>query len=274
MGQIMGYIEEGFDDSLADQSADSIRKSGSLSHVLTFFEWEYGVLPFTRAMAALLPGTLLADQRTTVLRFEAPQHYTSMLVELRYPTGNRGGWLQGLDSFFRDYLVPGALITIARTDNQHIFSITYEEQAETSDRLLVVDEKKNKLAFENVSYYCAVDSDMLLSQQQFGRLRNLKLFPMSDRRKGEMMLEHVFETVGDPIGTRTEPRNRATLDTLLVAMNVLRPASKDYMRHLLKESDLYTPDPSIDGAWQFTPPPAEAEDQDEDEDDLYDDDEE
>jgi hypothetical protein len=277
MGQIMGYIEEGFDDSLANQSADSIRKSGSLSHILTFFEWEYGVLPFTRAIAALLPSALLSDQRTTALRFEVPQHYTSSLVELRYPTGNRGGWLQGLDNFFRDYLVPGAMMTISRTENQHIFTITYEELGEQSERLLVVDEKKNKLAFENVTYYCLVDTDQLLTQQQFGRLRNLKLFPMGDRRKGDMLIEHVFETIGDPVGTRNEPRNRTTLGKLVVAMNVLRPASKDYVLQLLKDNEQFAPDPEIPDSWLYTPPPAADDDvveEDEDDDDLYDDDEE
>ena len=68
MGQLAGYLEEGFDDSLAEQSADSIRKSGTLSHILTFFEWEYGVLPYSKAIAALLPNALLSDQRSAVLR--------------------------------------------------------------------------------------------------------------------------------------------------------------------------------------------------------------
>ena len=271
MGQIMGYIEEGFDDSLVAQSADSIRKGGTINHILSFFEWEYGVLPFTRAMAALLPQTLLADQRTTILRFEVPQHYTSALVELRYPTGNRGGWLQGMDTFFRDYLVPGALIMISRTEQQHIFTITYEEQPESTDRLLVVDEKKNKLVFENVNYYCAVDSDILLTQPQYGRLRNLKLFPMGDRRKADQMLEHVFETISDPVGTRAEPRYRTTESKLLVAMNVLRPTSTEYLLHLLKDSDLYAPDQELAGSWLYTPPPT-TETDDEDEEEIYDED--
>jgi hypothetical protein len=272
MGQIMGYIEEGFDDSLKSQSAEAIRKSGSVSHHISFFEWEYGVLPFTRAMAALFPQTLLAEQRTTVLRFEVPQHYTSALVELRYPTGNRGGWLQGLDTFFREYLVPGALITITRTEQQHIFTITYEEQAETTERLLVVDEKKNKLIFENVNYYCAVDSDVLLTQAAFGRLRNLKLFPMGDRRKGDVMLEHVFETIADPVGTRAEPRYRTAESKLLVAMNVLRPTSNDYLQHLLKDNDLYAPDSDNPGAWLYTPPPSTESAEEEEDEDYYDDD--
>jgi hypothetical protein len=273
MGQITGYLEEGFDDSLAEQSAESIRKGGSLSHILTFFEWEYGILPYTKAMAALLPTPQLSDQRTAVLRFESPQHYTSTLAELRYPTGNRGGWLQGLEEFFREHLVPGALITLARTAEPHIFTITYEEQEATQDRLLVLDEKKNKFAFANVSYYAAVDEDMLVNQQRYGRLRNLKSLPMSERRKGDATLEHVFETVGEPVGSRSEPRYQAATDDLFVALNVLRPASREYLQHLLDDGDLF--ENSGGDTWAYTPPPAEVDEAEEEEDDdmFYDDDE-
>jgi hypothetical protein len=272
MGQITGYLEEGFDDSLEEQSVDSIRKAGTLSHILTFFEWEYGVLPFTRALAALLPAPLLHDQRTAVLRVESPQHYTSALVELRYPTGNRGGWLAGLEGFFHEHLVPGALITLARTEDSHAFTLVYEEQPETTDRLLVLDEKKNKFAFDNVTYFCAVDTDMLLSQQSYGRLRNLKSMPMADRRKSEAVIEHVFETIGDPVGTRATPRNRARFSTLLVAMNVLRPASASYLLHLLRDGEHFEPDVSNPDIWYFNPPPVVDDEEDEDEEE-YDDDE-
>jgi hypothetical protein len=271
MGQLTGYLEEGFDDSTAEQSIESIRSSGTLSHVLTFFEWEYGILPYTKALAALLPTPLLQDQRTAVLRFESPQHYSSALTELRHPTGNRGGWLQGLEEFFHEHLVPGALITIARTSEPHVFTLTYEEQPETTDRLLVLDEKKNKLAFANVSYYAAVDEDMLVNQQQYGRLRNLKSLPMSDRRKGDVTLQHVFETVGEPVGTRSEPRYEATTGQLFVALNVLRPASREYLVHLLGESDEYEQDGD---RWTYTPPPVEIDEDEDQDEDLYDDDEE
>jgi hypothetical protein len=276
MGNLTGYLEEGFDDSLRDQTADAIRKSGSLSHILSFFEWEYGALPLTRALAALLPTPLLHDQRTAVVRFELPQHYTSALVELRYPTGNRGGWIHGLEGVFHEYLVSGALITIARTDEPHVFTLTYEEAPETEDRLLVLDETKKtpKFAFANVTYACAVDSDMLVSQQQYGRLRNLKAFPMNERRKGVEMLEHVAETVGSPVGTRAEPRYRVTEQELFVGLNVLRPASREYLAHLLGESELFEKDAENETTWFHTPAPQEADDEDEDEDeDYYDDDE-
>jgi hypothetical protein len=272
MGQITGYLEEGFDDSLAEQSAEAIRKSGTLSHILTFFEWEYGILPYTKALAALLPTPLLSDQRTATLRFESPQHYSSTLVELRYPTGNRGGWLQGLEDFFHEHLVAGALITLSRTAEPHIFTLTYEEQEATQERLLTLDEKKNKFAFANVTYYSAVDADMLINQQQFGRLRNLKSLPMNERRKADVTLEHVFETVGAPVGTRSEPRYQATAGELFVGLNVLRPASRDYLNHLLNDGDLF--ENSGSDTWAYSPPPVEVDEQEDEDEGYYDDDEE
>jgi len=209
-----------------------------------------------------------------VLRFESPQHYSSMLTELRFPTGNRGGWLQGMEEFFHEHLVPGALITLSRTAEPHIFTLTYEEQAETQDRLLVLDEKKNKFAFANLSYYCAVDADMLINQQQYGRLRNLKSLPMSDRRKADGTLEHVFETFGEPVGTRSVPRYNATTEGLYVALNVLRPASREYLKHLLGESDLFVAADTAANTWSYSPPPEEHDEAEDVDDDLYDDDEE
>ncbi|MFN8569561.1 MAG: hypothetical protein U0Z44_19010 [Kouleothrix sp.] len=55
----------------------------------------------------------------------------------------------------------------------------------------MLDERESTFAFANISYYCAVDADMLVNQQQYGRLRNLKSLPMSERRKGDVTLEHV-----------------------------------------------------------------------------------
>jgi hypothetical protein len=163
--------------------------------------------------------------------------------------------------------VPGALIQLTRSADPHTFTMTYEEQPEQTDRLLVLDEKKNKFAFDNVSYYCAVDSDLLLSQKQYGRLRNLKSMPLGDRRKSELVIEHVFETIGDPIGTRSEPRYKATFANLLVAMNVLRPTSESYLKHLLKDGEYFEDDGDF---WLYNPPPTVADDKNEDEDD-YDD---
>lgn len=268
MGHLTAYLVEGFDNSLEFQSAESLEQTGSLNRLLTFFEWEYGVLPLDASLAALLPEPLLPDQRSIVLRIESPQHYTNYLVEVRYPTGSRGGWLQGLEDFFHEYLVAGALITLARTEEPNVFTITYEEAAETNERLLILDEKKNKLAFANTTYYCVVDTDQLPSQQRFGRLRNLKSLPLSERRKGDSVMAHVFEVMGEQVGSRDAPLYLITMDDLYVAYNVLRPASRPYLQSLLEADEVYFADDSTPGAYYYKPEPVAVDEEDEAEEDL------
>ncbi|MDW8405087.1 hypothetical protein [Chloroflexus sp.] len=259
MGQLTAYLIEGFDDSLADQSVESIVTSGSVTRLLTFFEWEFGVLPLDAALAALLPKPVFPDQRSAVLRFESPQHFSTYLVEVRYPTGNRGGWLQGLEDFFREHLVPGALITISRSEAVNVFTITYEEASETTGRLLTLDEKKNKFAFANMTFYCAVDEDLLPEQNRYGKLRNLKAFPMGERRKAEMILEHVCETMGERGGSREQPVYRVAFADIFMAYNVLRPASRSFLLALLANNPAIAPDPAAEGVYLFTPPQVETE---------------
>lgn len=259
MAQLASYLVEGYDDSLHHQDAATIQEVGEVSRYLTFFEWAYGILVLDDSLEALLPMPLLPDQRRMVLRIDSPQHYSSYLVEVRYPTGNRGGWLQGLEELFQAYLVAGALITLARTDESNVFSLSYEEAPAAADRLLTLDEKKNKFAFASVDYFCQTDPHLLLNQKQFGRLKNLKALPMSDRRKAELVLQHVFETVGEQIGSRTEPLYQIDLDTLYAAYNVLRPASRAFLRGLLASSDTFSTDDTDGAIYTYMPEPQLAE---------------
>lgn len=256
MGQLTAFLlEEGYDDSTQLQSAEAVQQSGQATRILSFFEWEYGILPLDTQLSALLPDPMLPDQRTAVVRFDSPQHYTNYLIELRFATGNRGRWLQGLEDFFHQHLVPGALLTISRSPDSNIFTITYEEEAERNERLLTFDDKKNKFAFTNATLYCAVDDDQLLNQQRFGRMRNLKSFPMNDRRKTDMLLRHIFETLGEPVGTRSEPRYELSFKDLLVALNVLRPASRPFLLALLEADAAFVHAPSKPDTYHYTPAP-------------------
>lgn len=265
MAQLTSYLVEGYDDSLSDQTAEAIQQASEVGRVLTFFEWAYGVLVFDASLAALLPKPMLPEQRSAVLRVESPQHYTSYLVEVRYPTSNRGGWLQGLEDFFLEHLVAGAMITLARTEEPNVFTLVYEEMSGDSERILTLDEKKNKFAFADVNYFCGVDNDMFLSQRRFGRLKNLKSLPMNERRKSDMVLRHVFEEVGDQIGTRNEPVYQADIDTLYTAYSVLRPASRPFLQALLAADDAFASDASVPDIYTYTPEPepvSEAEEED------------
>ena len=259
MGQITSYLVEGYDDTQVEPGAEASAPVGSASHLLRFFEWEYGVLPLDANLAALLPGPVLPEQRTAVLRFESPQHFTTYLGEVRYAVGNRGGWVQGLDEFFREHLVPGAKITIARTSEANLFHISYVEAPEASDRILTHDDKKNKLGFTNVTFFCEVDPEKLPSQSRYGRLNRLKSFPMGERRKAELMLAHVAETMGDQVGTRSEPRYTISMDDLLMGFNVLRPGSEALLKHLIESGDEFSADETTPSLISYTPARSEAE---------------
>ncbi len=268
MGHLTSYLVEGYDDSLERQEAE-IHEEGIMNRPLTFFEWDHGVIPLDARLATLLPQPLLREQRTVVLRFDVPQHYTSYLVEVRYPTGNRGGWIQGLEEFFHEHLVAGAIINLVRTGEPHVFTLTYEEGGVCSDRLLIFDEKKHKFAFANLSYACAVDGDYLLTQRKFGKLKNLKALPMTDRRKADVVLAHVFEVVGEQVGTRKEPLYWLSLDDLYVAYNVMRPASRPYIESLLAADAMYAPDEATPGAYFYKPEPDIDEVEEEEERDVF-----
>jgi hypothetical protein len=170
------------------------------------------------------------------------------------------------------------MITLERTEEPHIFTITYDETAGDTDRILTLDEKKNKFGFADRDFYCAVDENLLLSQQKFGRLKNLKALPTNDRRKADLVLQHVFEVMGDKTGTRNEPVYQADLDTLYVAYTVLRPASRPFIKALLENNESYVADESVPEIYTYQPEQVSGEDNEEEADERiidwgYDDDE-
>jgi hypothetical protein len=272
MGQITAYLTEpAYDESLQYQNAELVEQQGRVNRMLTFFEWQYGILPLDASLMALLPGILLPDQRSAVLRIESPQHYTNFLVEVRYPTGNRGGWVQGFDDFFHEHLIAGGMIELARTEEPNVFALTYEEITPETSRVLTMDEKKNKHTFSDVTYYCAVDEDQLLVQSRFGRAKNLKSLPMSERRKADVVLEHVFKVMGEQLGSRDEPVYALDLEELYTAYTVLRPVSRPYLRSLMEDHDDFSVDETAPDTYYYKPEPEpveEAEEEEEIEDDL------
>lgn len=272
LSQLYAFLPDGYDDSAGDAGSDMYL------HTLTFFEWEYGILPLDAALAALLPGPLLDEQRTAVIRVESGQHYTPYLCEIRFPTSARGGWLWGLEEFFHEYLVPGAEIMLAPTEEVNVFTLTYEEAPATEARLLHLEEKRNRFVFMPVTYYAAVDEALLPTQARYNKLRNLKVLPMSERKKTDVVLAHIFETVGEQLGSREEPLYWIAFDELHLAINVLRPMSRSLLMQLLSSNDAFYADETTIGAWYYKPAPEEiAEEAEEEEDDailLYDEDDE
>ncbi len=272
LGQLFAFLPDGYDDS-ADTAGENL-----VLHTLTFFEWEYGVLPFNAAFQSLLPPPLLDDQRTAVVRVESAQHYSTYLCEVRFPTGTRGGWIWGLEDFFHEYLVPGVVVSLVPTEDANVFTIAYDEAPAAEAKLLHLDEKRNRFVFMPVTYYAAVNDSLLPSQARYNKLRNLKALPMNDRKKVDVVLMHVFETVGEQLGSKEEPLYWITFDELHLAVNVLRPVSRAYLMHLLGNDPAFYADETTVGAWYYKPAPEETTAGTEDEEDdailAYDEDDE
>lgn len=214
-----------------DADAVEHRSVASVDHVVTFYEWNLGLLPYDDEMQKLFPAPMLADQRSAVFTFEIPQLYTTYLVELRYPTPTRGGFFLGLDDLYFDSLVPGAMISIAATENDGHYKVEFIAVEEQSDRLLEIDDKRPRYHFRPTTYACGVDAAWLLNEDRFPALAGMK--PMSDRerRKLSTVVEVTFERVGIDDGNGGI---LASFEDLLAAINIERPVSEALLRSELE----------------------------------------
>jgi hypothetical protein len=187
-----------------------------------------------------------------VLTFEIPQSYTTYLVELRYPTPNRGGYLLGLDDFFNENLVPGALVSIKATENDGHFLVEFEEGDNQSYRLLELEERRQRYVFRPTSFNCLVFEEYLLDEARFPGFAGDKPLDDKARRKAETVVSKSFERRGSEL---EGGGFGATFAELLAASNVERPFTETFLRSILDgdESGAFAKDPDRDDAYTYIP---------------------
>jgi hypothetical protein len=219
-------------------------------HVLTFYEYENGVLPFDASAKELIPGPLFEDQKSLVLRFEATQTYVNYTGEVRYPTPTRGGWIMGLEGFFSDNVVPGSIIIIEQARKSNHFLISYQEGDEQEQRLLFYDDRRQKFVFRPIVFACDVDNSQTLTPDRFGKLDGQRRLEESDRRKTDLIVANAFTYVGEKQGDSYY----ALLDDLFPVVNIERPFSRAYLRHLLSAGNSqFRPDEGMEDAFYYKP---------------------
>jgi hypothetical protein len=228
------------------------RSAKSVDHVVTFYEYYLGLLPYDAEMQQLLPAPLLPNQRSAVLTFETPQSYTTYLVELRYPTPNRGGFILGLDDFFTENLVPGALITIKRTENDGHYLVEYLPAGNQSARLLELEDRRQRYVFRPTTFSCATEDSFMLTEERFPNLGSEKPLDEKIRRRPESVVAATFERLGHKSDTQGY---WATLEDLLAAVNIERPFSERYLRSILEndETGAFARDPDGTDAYTYVP---------------------
>ncbi|MEJ7901576.1 MAG: hypothetical protein WKF63_06985, partial [Thermomicrobiales bacterium] len=219
---------------LVDEAVEPLesRSVTSVSHVLSFYEFTLGLLPYDAEMQRLMPKQVLPEQRSAVLTFEIPQLYTTYLVELRYPTPNRGGFLLGLDDFYAESLVPGAMISITSTESDGHYKIEFLQSGNQNARLLDLDDRRSpRYHFRPTSFACEVAPEWLISEDRFPKLGNEKPLDDKVRRRPEAVIEATFERIGLEDGSTFI----STFDELLGAANIERPFSNHLLRTTLDQ---------------------------------------
>ena len=237
-------------DDAPDRS--TYRTLKSIDHMVTFYEHYHGLLPYDAEMQALLPAPVLSNQRSAVLTFECPQSYTTYLVELRYATPNRGGFILGLDDFFNESLVPGALISIERTENDGHYLVRYVQATAQNGRLLELEDRRQRYVFRPTSYSCGVLEESLLTEERFPNFTGEKPFEEKTRRRPESLIAATFERLNHK---SDGPGFVADFDELLVAVNIERPFSERYLRSILDndETGAFARDPDGNDAYTYVP---------------------
>jgi len=237
------------------RTPDEGLEEGIIEHILSFYEYTYGVLPLDANLATLLPKAGFADQRAARVTFESPQTGETIVTELRFPTGNRGGFVAGLDQFYADNLVPGAVLTIERTDRSNHFLLEYFQVSGEDRKLLHLDERKVKYAFRSTTYYCATQDDFLLSEGRFPKLADVKPLDDRARRRPEQVVQATFERIGDNSGSADLPSFSASFGDLLAAANVERPISSEYLRDILTSGTYpeFSADDSSEDVYVYQP---------------------
>ena len=240
---------------LLDEPAEEA--GATVTHVVTFFEWVYGLLPLDGTLAGFFPAEYIEDQKTATVRFEVPQLYATFLAELRYPTGSRGGYLAGFDEFYRENVLPGTVLTIERTpSNNGQFIIRYGAVPAREERTLQIDERRNRYVFRPQQIATEVDAGWLLSEGRYPNLNNVKPLDDKERRRADVVVGAAFERAAENVGTKGEPRYWSAPEELLPVVNIERPFSLRALREVMESPQYpqFVADTDTPGAFFYEPP--------------------
>lgn len=249
IGQDYRFLEDPAIAWVEDEVGAGDQAGGPLEYSLTYYEYENGVLPYDRRFKRIFPGAIFEDQRASLLRFEIPQLYGALLAELRYSTGNRGGFIMGLNELFTEHMVPGARFTIVPTDRgEDVFEIHFTRADEVEASLLQFDERRSRYVFRPVSYAIETNPAMLLTQEKFGKLHNHKKLEESERKRADVVIANAFEVVGED----NDGKLWAAFDDLYPVVNIERPISPSWLRTMLSGAyPFFYADENLEGAYFY-----------------------
>jgi hypothetical protein len=198
------------------------------SHILTFYDWYWGHLPYDQVAMDLLVDPFLEDQLCARVHLRFGSNEEPFPVVVHYPSEERLGWWGSaeLRNFFEEKeLAPGATISVRRTsasETEGIYRIDYLPGPATRVEMLDYDERRQPV-FRRLSLKCAVDEEMALPRSRFSALEALRFLDETERRATALLLKTAFQRVGEKLLRGLGIVYRASFADLFVATNIERP---------------------------------------------------
>lgn len=213
------------------------------SHVLTFYDWYWGHLPYDQVAMKLLPQPFLEDQASGRVRLRPASGEDQFSVVIHYPSEGHLGWWGSaeLRGFFEaKELAPGATIVVRRTpasETEGVYEVDYLPGPATRMEMLDYDESRQPV-FRRLSLKCAVDEEMALPRSRFSALEALRFLDESERRVTPLLLKTAFQRVGEKMLRGLGIVYRASFADLFVATNIERPLPWTVLQAIF-EQDVY-----------------------------------
>jgi len=225
-------------DGVAVDEAGGVVKQWS--HVLTFYDWYWGHLPYYTEARGLFVRPLFENQRCTRLQFLFPGSGEVFPVVLFYPMERQLGWLGSneLREFFEAReLVPGATVLVestASSDSEGLYRINYYPAPATKLEMLDYEES-GRPVFRRVSVRCEVEEEMSLPRSRFSALETLTLLDADQRGVTQSLLAAAFQRVGEKLLRGPGIVYRANFADLFVATNIERPFPGTILRAIFEQ---------------------------------------
>jgi len=230
-GELIGD-DEPLDLPAEEREAEWKPTRQTWEYVLTYYDWDNGVLPYNCQAREIIPPPG-EGQRRAVFQFVAEQ-VDSQPFEVALCAHSRAPWLQGmgLQDFFVGYLVPGARLWIDRTEEPGLYKIRYRPTEPRPQKLLFFEKGQVRPVIRKVvKVACEVDETMLLAESRYSNIKALAQLDLTDRRTAPKVLAAVFEL----IGLKDESRGvySAHFDNLFPLLCITKPYSKAYVQQIL-----------------------------------------
>lgn len=234
------------------------------SHVLTFYDWYWGHLPYDKGARDVLVQPLFEDQQCVRLQLRFPSGGEVFPAILYYPAERQLGWWGSAelrDFFETQELAPGATIVIeatATSDREGLYEISYHPASATKLEMLDYEEGSQPV-FRRIAVRCEVDEEMSLPRSRFSALETLKPLDQDERRATPSLLATGFQRVGEKLLRGLGIVYRASFTDLFVATNIERPFPGTVLRGIFEQQAYACFYVDQDGFYVYDPSRSEAE---------------